>query len=168
MISEAERIRRLKFSKAALRHGQTRTPEHNCWLQMRYRCSNPNHPNYADYGGRGITVCERWNSFENFLADMGKRPFLKATIERKDNNKGYSPDNCTWATHSQQLSNTRRSIRITFTGHTKCLKEWCRIIGRSYRLAMQRIHREGWTPEKALLEPVNKIPLWRKQQLRQS
>ena len=75
---------------------------------MHARCYNPKHPRYADYGGRGITVCERWHSFENFLADMGEPP-PGLTLDRINNDLGYSPENCRWATVSEQNNNQRRS-----------------------------------------------------------
>ena len=88
-----------------------RTPEYICWCNLRQRCNNPNNPQYHDYGGRGITVCERWDSFELFLEDMGERPSPEHSIERIDNDSHYGPDNCCWATKSEQLSN-RRPIRF--------------------------------------------------------
>lgn len=76
---------------------------------MRSRCNNPNHPRYADWGGRGITVAPRWGSFENFLTDMGERP-TGTTLERKDNERGYEPSNCIWATPAEQARNTRATV----------------------------------------------------------
>jgi hypothetical protein len=78
---------------------------------MRSRCNNPGHPRWADWGGRGITVCERWDKFENFLADMGEKP-PGMTLERRDNDRGYGPDNCYWATPAQQNRN-KRSTKLT-------------------------------------------------------
>lgn len=90
-------------------HGKTGTKEYSIWVAMKQRCSNPNHPCYADYGGRGITVCDRWsNSFESFLEDMGPKP-EKLTLERINNSKGYSPENCKWDTRANQIFNRRRS-----------------------------------------------------------
>ena len=91
------------------RHGLSRTREYNIWANMKDRCFNPNSCNFPKYGGRGITVCDRWLSFENFIADMGFRPSESHSIERKSNDGDYTPDNCVWATPMEQQRNRRKS-----------------------------------------------------------
>jgi hypothetical protein len=120
---------------------------------MKSRCENPNNQDFALYGGRGISVCDRWrHSFEAFLADMGKRPFPRATIERKDTNGNYEPLNCVWAAQKTQTRNKRANRLVTINGVTKCLGEWCEAYGRDYRLVHHRI-KTGWAPEAALSTP---------------
>ncbi len=124
------------------KHGLARTVEYKCWQGMKQRCYNKNVPQYKDYGERGITVCGRWQeSFSNFIADMGKKPHKSLTIERVDNNKGYSPDNCVWATRSTQVHNRRNSILFTFNNETHCLKEWAKRLNMSYSTVSNRIKR---------------------------
>jgi hypothetical protein len=118
--------------KRSTKHGASRRGKHtrafDIWTGMRKRCSNPRSKDWPNYGGRGITICERWRHFENFLADMGEPP-AGASIERKDANGPYAPDNCIWATRKEQNSNTRRNHLITMFGRKQSLAAWCEEIG---------------------------------------
>lgn len=96
-------------------HGMSNTKIYNIWADMLYRCTRPAHARYADYGGRGITVCERWHDFGNFYADMGDRPEGRS-LDRRDNEAGYSPENCRWATLVEQMNNRRPYKRNTRCG----------------------------------------------------
>jgi hypothetical protein len=129
---------------------QTRT--YRTWCAMRARCMNPNVKMFNRYGGRGIRVCERWNDFSNFFKDMGERP-LECGIDRIDNNGNYEPNNCRWATASQQARNNSRTRMLTFDGKTMCIKDWSIHIGISYLALTYRL-RAGWSMNKALTQPV--------------
>lgn len=107
-------------------HGKTNTPEHSSWHAMKTRCYNVNHSAYHNYGGRGIEICEKWLNFEGFLEDMGLRPSLSHTLERRDNNKNYNKENCYWATKEEQNNNRRNVKLIEFRGEKLTLMQWCR------------------------------------------
>lgn len=124
------------------------TPEYRTWVQMNRRCTDPNDDSFQHYGSRGIVVCERWKaSFENFLADMGKRP-LGMSIDRIDNDKNYEPSNCRWATAQQQAQNRPSVHMVEFMGETKCVAAWCREMGLVEHRIRQRINR-GWPAPRA-------------------
>lgn len=129
-----------------------RTRTYQIWAGMKQRCLNPANPSYKDYGGRGITLCERWITFEGFLADMGECP-PNHSIDRINNNKGYQPGNCRWATPTEQVRNVRSNIVITWRGETACLSEWAIKVGLPIHTLYMRV-RHGWPTEKALTEPA--------------
>jgi hypothetical protein len=136
------------------RHGKTGTSIYYRWWNMINRCENPKVKSFQDYGVRGITVCERWHLFDNFLADMGEPPGPGYTIERTDNEKGYSPDNCVWATRSRQQRNTRANRLVTFNGQTKTLAEWSEILGIGRTTLAARLDSPDWSLEQAFTTPV--------------
>jgi len=136
-------------SERLTKHGGKGTKAYQAWKNMRQRCANPNGPQWNDYGGRGITVCERWNDFANFLADMGNPPDGRS-LDRIDNDKGYGPDNCRWATSKEQNRNKRSNHMVTYKGIKKPLSEWCEVLGVSYSAAVQRLLYLGYSEEEAL------------------
>ena len=140
--------------EAMTTHGLSHLPIYGRWHGMIQRCSDPNHVAYDRYGAVGITVCERWLSFENFYADMGDPPSKNHSIERRENSQGYSPDNCYWATASQQNRNTRVNHMLTFLGKTQCIADWSDEIGIKYSVLHSRINRYGWSVERALTTKV--------------
>lgn len=125
-------------SKRNRTHGKSGTREYNAWKCARDRCSKPNHQNFKRYGGRGITMCERWmDSFEAFLSDMG--PCLnRLTLDRRDNNGPYSPENCRWTTQKVQCQNQQKTLVITHNGETHCFREWARRSGIAYSTLRKR------------------------------
>ena len=135
-------------------HGGSKSPEYNNWMAMKARCYNSENQDYALYGGRGITVCDRWrNSFENFLSDMGPRPFSRATVERKNTNGNYEPGNCVWASQKSQTRNMRTNHLLTIDGVTKTIVEWSEVSGTSARKIRQRVAMHGWSPKDAVFSP---------------
>lgn len=133
--------------------GNRGSREYISWTKLKQRCENKNSHKYPSYGGRGITVCERWSkSFEAFLEDMGPRP-EGCSIERRDNNEGYSKDNCLWASRKEQQRNMRTNRLIEFNGKTQCQAAWCEELGISVNTLRSRL-RAGWTVDRALTESV--------------
>lgn len=119
---------------------------------IKQRCKNPRNKSYANYGGRGITLCERWETLENFIADVGDRP-KGMTLERIDNNKGYEPGNCRWASRQEQAENQRRTVVLTFNGETRTVTQWSKITGISSRTIRKRLSNLGYTVEQTLTKP---------------
>lgn len=142
-----------KIVASRLKHGKARTREYTIWNSMRARCLNKNHLQYKNYGGRGITICKEWDDYDVYLNDMGTRPSKDYSIDRIDNNKGYSKENCRWATHITQSNNTRKTVYVTFRGVTKPIMEWVREMNMSYGRVRQRLSR-GWSAESAFLKSV--------------
>lgn len=134
--------------KLSRTHGQSQSGTYGIWRAMKARCNNPNNKKFSIYGGRGIKVCERWLKFENFLSDMGERP-KNLTIDRIDNDKGYTPDNCQWATIAEQNQNLRSNRWLEFEGKKLHLSAWAKKLEvRPSRIAWRL--KMGWPLEKAL------------------
>lgn len=131
------------------------TLEYRTWIGMLQRCANARCKSYRNYGGRGITVCGRWFKFENFLADMGECP-PNHTLERINNDLGYSPENCRWATRREQGRNKRSNRLIAFNDQSYCLAKWAELIGINRETLQYRLNK--WTIERALSEPVGRAP----------
>ena len=120
-------------------HGLSKSSEYKSWQGIKDRCLNANSPSFKYYGERGITICDDWkDSFEIFLNDMGKKPSKNHTIERLDVNKGYSKENCIWATKKQQANNRRSNYLLTYKGITKTRSEWADLIGVNVRTIASR------------------------------
>lgn len=137
------------------RHGMTRSTTYQSWTAMKKRCFDPKDQAFARYGGRGIKVCERWQVFENFYADMGDRP-VGLSLDRIDNGQGYEPGNCRWATAREQARNRTNNRMVEALGQVKCMAEWARDTGIPEDTLRVRILRLRWSPERAVVTPVAK------------
>lgn len=133
--------------RARATHGMSKAAVYRNWATMRQRCSNPLVHNYADYGGRGITVCARWEKFELFLEDMGMPP-NGCSIERRDNERGYNKQNCYWATRTEQNHNKRNNRLLTVGALTLPLSAWAKELGVAHATLRERLDR-GWSVEDA-------------------
>lgn len=123
--------------------GVTKTVIFQAWRKMISRCHNKKDPSYHDYGGRGIKVCKRWwgvSGFTNFAKDMGDKPSSVHSLERRNNNLGYSPDNCCWATMKEQNRNTRRTIKLQMNGRAQCAKDWATELNIPYEFLRKKVN----------------------------
>lgn len=151
----------LKNEKASARmfkHGHNknnkeRSRTYDAWRAMRERCDNPNHTQYRDYGGRGISYDPNWSDFAHFLADMGECP-PGLELDKIDNDLNYCKSNCRWATDEIQANNKRTNRHLTFQGQTRTIAEWSKETGISQSVIKQRIDRLGWNIAEALTVPV--------------
>lgn len=144
-----------RMGKNNLKHGCTRggkpIPEYSAWAHAKERCFNPKVRNYSSYGGRGITMCERWaKDFAAFSADMGPRPSPQHSLDRKDNDGDYEPDNCQWATRKHQNQNQRRIVPVIYQGREIILTDLARELGINYS-SLRHFHRiSGLSIEEAI------------------
>lgn len=135
-------------------HGQTHSRLYSIWSGMKTRCNNENEKIYKRYGALGVTVCEEWKRFEPFYEWAMNNGYTdRLTLDRKDNDKGYSPDNCRWVTMKEQENNRRNNRLLTYNGETKTISQWANDTGIKYTTLYRRIT-NGWTAESALTTPV--------------
>jgi len=151
-------LKREAWIEARTTHGGRKTPAYSIWSDMKRRCLAPSHSSFKHYGGRGIAVCERWDSFENFLADMGQPP-PGMSIDRIDVNGNYEPSNCRWATAETQRNNRRCSHFVESAGKLQTIAQWSRDTGIPERRIADRL-RNGFSAEDAL--SPNPLPRRRK------
>ena len=138
--------KRAVLGESTTKHGHSRkaglTRTYRIWRGMKTRCENTKSAVYARYGGRGITVCERWQRYENFVADMGECPD-GLTLDRIDNNGGYEPGNCRWASYKDQSRNQRTNRNITWKGRTMCLSAWAELVDKDASWLWKRLKRKS-------------------------
>lgn len=133
-------------------HGYSYTPEYRAWQAMCKRCTDPENARWPDYGGRGITVCDRWlNDVAAFMEDMGKKPSDEHELDRIDNDMGYGPENCRWVLRSENNRNKRNNRLVEWNGQEKTLAEWCEITGLPFSTLKWRLD-SGWAVERAMTE----------------
>jgi len=134
---------------------ESQSVEYGTWTRMISRCHDMEDPGYIDYGKRGIKVCDRWRySYHNFLSDMGRRPEDKSSLDRINNDKGYSPENCRWADWFEQANNRRDTIHVTIDGISKSVSQWCALYNLKISSVFDRINKRNWTPEEAITIPM--------------
>lgn len=136
----------------------TNCATYNSWKAMRARCLNANHVAYHNYGGRGITICERWESYDLFVFDMGFAP-NGHSLDRIDNAQGYFVSNCRWSTVKEQLNNQRRNVRLTFEGRTMTASQWAEELGIGASTLLKRLNKYGCSVERALTS--KRLKEWR-------
>ena len=153
IVADLNRAKPKHRPSTNLRHGHASrkaSPEYICWSSMIQRCTNPKHASYKNYGGRGVSVCERWaSSFDSFISDMGRKPSSSHSIDRLDGNLGYTPENCRWATPSQQANNRRGNVRLKLHGVEMLVIEAARQYGIPER-TLYRWVRDGKDVELAI------------------
>jgi hypothetical protein len=136
---------------AMVKHGMAGTKEYAVWCEMRARCGNAKSTAFRNYGARGITVCPEWSDFVTFLTDMGPRP-PGCDLDRRDNDKGYSKDNCRWISRQRNLNNKRTNRFVEYDGKSQTIADWAAELGLHYRTLNNRINR-GWPVDRALTTP---------------
>ena len=143
-----------RIGNQARSHGMSKTPIYAIWNMMRQRCQTPTYKLFHDYGGRGIKVCDEWQTFEGFYADMGDPPFPGASLERKDTNGNYDKDNCIWANRLEQNNNTRKTVLYDYQGERLTLKQIAEKVGMNPNSLSSRIYGQGLSMEEAVSRPI--------------
>lgn len=143
--------------KALAKHGMAKTKVYKTWAGMKSRCTNPNNARWADYGGRGIYLCDSWMDFEPFYQDMGEPPSKYHSLDRINVNGNYCPENCRWATSKEQSLNMRTNLRITINGDEKTVHEWASIYSMTHTCLRTRLRR-GWEIVRAVSTPMKIKP----------
>lgn len=154
-LTRKERPARQCSSCSRSTHGKSHTRVHKIWEGMIARCNKEDHKSYSRYGARGISVCQRWMKFENFLEDMGEPPTSKHTLERIDNDKNYEKENCEWKTMTEQNRNKSTNHKLTYKGQTMCISEWAEKTGIHKETIRHRIL-AGWDVENILTRKPHK------------
>lgn len=152
-------LKRENFHALITKHGMCKIPEYSVWIGMRDRCNNPENQNYAEYGGRGISVCLAWNGdFPTFYRDMGARPTALHTLERGDNDGNYEPGNVRWATREEQCNNTRRSKFVEYQGVRFTIGQLAKHLGTTRNILAYGL-KIGLAPEQAAIRrlPAGRI-----------
>lgn len=132
----------------------TEHPLYKTWSCMLTRCADPNYKQFHLYGGKGVKVCERWKSFQNFISDMGDKPSSSHSLDRIDGNGDYEPSNVRWADKITQGRNTSRVKLIEFMGEARCIPEWSELLKISIKTLRGRL-KHGWSVEDAFAKPSN-------------
>lgn len=150
-------------SPKVTKHGLADSPTQTSWTEMKRRCTQPHRRGYENYGGRGITVCDRWlfgdgdkSAFHCFVEDMGERPDIEHQIDRIDNDGNYTPENCRWVHKNQQVYNRQDTVRIEAFGRVMTMQEACQTYSISYGTLISRLKTHKMPPEVALTKPVIK------------
>lgn len=135
------------------KHNKHGTSIYRAWSKIIQRCTNSNDPDYKDYGGRGINVCDKWLKFNGFFEDMGEKP-NGTSIDRINNNGNYCKENCRWINNQEQQNNKRNNINITYKNRTQTLAQWSLELGICRGTLKNRIKNMGWSVEKAFTHPI--------------
>jgi hypothetical protein len=150
-------IRLERIHESLSKHNDTHSKEYNIWSKIKARCYKPSIKEYRNYGARGIKMCDRWrNSYANFLADMGRCPSPKHSIDRINNDGDYEPSNCRWATKRQQSVNRRNNLYINYNGEVKTLVEWCEHFKIHYKMAHERLRYKNMSFEDVIKKGIER------------